>query len=452
MKNSNTGLTCGPWLRTVLCLIVGASSSQFLLAQQQQPQQQQQPDQAPPSPAPWPQDVTPVVLQLPSNPQTIALLGTDQRFVDLEALQTRRRTFFMYGMGITESYSDNFGGGTGNSSEALWSPHVALINASNHSSISFQYAPSLAETTSGPSEHELFHTGSFSFSQPIAPNWFLQFGSSNTYGTDGVRLLSPLGFEVKDGVPMTDPSSAVFQLERDKVFTSSNNLNLGWQRSPSQAMNFSFGESYFSSLNGGPHSSIAFGQASYSVAVTPRTGLNLGGNYYHGFTQGSCDSYGFTVGISHQLSRHVNISLGGGPEFASSPCSKGLGGNYTITVSLPLSRVSRLGLTAGRSYTTTYLANTQWSDTAAASYGRQLSEAIGISLNSGYDRSVRTVAGLGAYVGYFAGADFSWKLARTIALTASYRRFEQVSGGPDQGQNVAMISLGWNALPIRIVK
>jgi hypothetical protein len=218
-------------------------------------------------------------------------------------------------------------------------------------------------------------------------------------------------------------------------------------------MNFSFGESYFSSLDGGPHSSIVSGQVSYSVAVTPRTGLNFGGNYYHGFTQGSCDSYGFSIGISRQISRHVNLSLGGGPEFATSPCSRGeLGGNYVLTVSLPLSRTSRFGLTAGRTYTTTYLANTQWSDTAAVSYGRQLSEAIGLSLNSGYDRSVRSVAGLGAYVGYFAGADLSWRLSRSISLATAYRRFEQVSGGPQQGQNVAMISLGWSALPIRIVK
>jgi len=111
-----------------------------------------------------------------------------------------------------------------------------------------------------------------------------------------------------------------------------------------------------------------------------------------------------------------------------------------------------MGLTAGRSYMTNYLANTKWSDTAAVSFGRQLSESFEINLDSGYARSVRTQTGLGTYVGYFVGANLSWKLSRTIALGTGYRRFEQVSGGPIQGQNMAMITLGWNPLPARIVK
>jgi hypothetical protein len=101
---------------------------------------------------------------------------------------------------------------------------------------------------------------------------------------------------------------------------------------------------------------------------------------------------------------------------------------------------------------TNYLANTQWSDTAGVSYARNLSEHFDINLNSGYARSVRAQAGLGAYVGYFVGAELSWKLSRTIALGTAYRRFEQVSGGAIQGPNVALISLGWNPLPMRFVK
>jgi len=99
-----------------------------------------------------------------------------------------------------------------------------------------------------------------------------------------------------------------------------------------------------------------------------------------------------------------------------------------------------------------YLPNTQWTDTGAVSYGRQLSQSFEINLNSGYARSVRMQAGLGDYVGYFVGADLSWKLSRTIAIGTSYRRFEQVSGGPIQGQNMALVSLVWNPLPMRIVK
>ena len=111
-----------------------------------------------------------------------------------------------------------------------------------------------------------------------------------------------------------------------------------------------------------------------------------------------------------------------------------------------------MGLTAGRSYMTNYLANTKWSDTAAVSYARKLSEAFDINLDSGYARSVRMQTGLGAYVAYFVGANLSWKLSRTIALGTAYRRFEQVSGGPILGQNMAVITLGWNPLPVRIVK
>jgi len=113
-----------------------------------------------------------------------------------------------------------------------------------------------------------------------------------------------------------------------------------------------------------------------------------------------------------------------------------------------------VGLAANRSYITNYLANTQWSDTGAVSYERQLSESFQINLNSGYARAFHANCPncTGTYVGYFVGADLSWKLSRTIALGTSYRRFEQVSGGTIQRQNVALISLGWNPLPMRIVK
>jgi hypothetical protein len=263
-------------------------------------------------------------------------------------------------------------------------------------------------------------------------------------------LLSPLPFDVNTGVPVVDPSSAVFQFNRGRVFTTAENVGLTWQRSASQAMSFSAGDSYFLPVDGGPSSTSTFAQVSYSAEVSPRTSLNVGGNYHH---QTSCDGYGFSFGISHQVGRHVNLAVGGGPEFETSPCKKkGLGGNYGIAISYPLSRRSRVGLTASRSYMTNYLANTQWTDTAAVSYGRQLSESFEINLNSGYARSVRMQTGLGTYVGYFVGADLSWKLSRTSALTTTYTRFEQVSGGPIQGQNTAMIMLGWSPLPVRIVK
>jgi hypothetical protein len=237
------------------------------------------------------------------------------------------------------------------------------------------------------------------------------------------------------------------------VFATADNVGLTWQRSPSQSVNFSAQESYFSSLDGGLSSRSTFAQVTYSAAVSPRTSFNVGGNYHHqSFSLGSCDGYGFTFGISHQVGRNLNLSVAGGPEFETAPCNRGLGGNYGITISYPLSRRSRVGLTASRSYLSNYLPNTQWSDTAAVSYASQLSQSFEINLNSGYARSVRTQTGLGAYVGYFAEADFSWKLSRTVALSATYRRFEQVSGGPIQGQNVALISLGWSPLPMRIVK
>jgi len=445
-KKSDTRL-CGLWMRMVLCLL-GLSGSGAVLVAQQNPDT--------PAPSTESQDVKPVVLAMPSYSQSIALLGTDQRYVDLLTLQARRRTFFMYGMGVSESYVNNFeeNFGSQDSSALLWNAHLAIINASNHSSFSFQYEPSVVQSTSDLSSRHVFHSGNISFAQPIAPNWLLQLNSSNSYGTDSSRLLSPPAFNVNNGVPVADPSSAVFQLNRGNVFSNSDTAALTWQKSASQSMNFSVGESYFTSLDGGQSSRSTFAQVSYAAAVSSRTSLNVGGNYFHqGFSLTGCDGYGFTFGISHIVSHHISVSVGGGPEFQTSPCnSKSLGGNYAISIAYPLSRRSRVALTAGRSYLTNYLANTLWSDTAAVSYGRQLTEAVEISLNSGYDRSVRAQAGLGAYVGYFVGADLSWKLSRTISLGTSYRRFEQVAGGPTQKQNVALISLGWNPLPMRIVK
>jgi len=444
-QNSDSNLF-GSWMRMAVCLFVLSSCSTVLVAQEN-------PDK--PAPSTESQDVKPAALVMPNYSQNIALLGTDQRYVDLGTLQTRRRTFFMYGIGVSESYVDNFAENSPaqDNSQFVWSPHVAIINASNHSSFSFQYAPFVVQSTSGPSGHQVFHAGNISLGQPIAPNWALQLSSSNTYGSDSSRLLSPLAFDVNKGVPVVDPNSAVFQFNRGNVFSTTNDVGLTWQRSASQAMSFSAGESYFSSLEGGPTSSSTFAQVSYSAAVSPRTSFKVGGNYYHQtFSLGSCDSYGFSVGISRQIGRHINLAVEGGPEFETAPCNKALGGNYGIAISYPLSRRSRVGLTANRSYLTNYLANTQWSDTGAVSYDRQVTESFQINLNSGYARSVRTLAGLGTYVGYFVGADLSWKLSRTIALGTTYRRFEQVSGGPIQGQNVAQISLGWNPLPMRIVK
>jgi len=432
-------------MRMVLCLFALSGTSTVLVAQQN-------PDK--PVPSTDSQDVKPTALVLPSYSQNIAILGTDQRYMDLGTLQTRRRTFFMYGIAVSESYVRDFAENSGgqDNSKFLWSPHVAIINASNHSSFSFQYAPAIVHSTSGPSSRQVFHAGTITFGLPIAPNWVLQLNSSNSYGTDSSRLLSPLAFDVNKGVPVVDPSSAVFQFNRGKVFTTANNVGLTWQRSASQAMSFSAGESYFSSLDGGPGSTSTSAQVSFSAAVSPRTSFSVGGNYNHqAFSLGTCDGYGFSFGISHQLGRNISLSVAGGPEFETARC-KGANGNYEVSMSYTLSRRSRMGLTAGRSYMTNYLANTKWSDTAAVSVGRQLSESFEINLDSGYARSVRTQTGLGTYIGYFVGANLSWKLSRTIALGTGYRRFEQISGGPNQGQNMAMITLGWSPLPTRIVK
>ena len=454
MRQNKDSNLCSLWIRIVLCLFALSGTGTVLFAQEN-------PDK--PVPSTDSQDVKPTALVLPSYSPNIALLGTDQRYLDLGTLQPRRRTFFIYGMRVSESYVDNLvqnSGGPDNS-QFTWSPHVAIINArgglrhteqSNLSSFSLQYAPSVVQSTSGPSSRQVFHAGNISFGQPISANWVLQLSSWNTYGTDSSRLLSPLAFDVNKGVPVVDPNSAVFQFNRGKVFTTANNVGLTWQRSASQAMSFSAGESYFSSLDGGPSSRSTSAQVSLSAAVSPRTSFNVGGNYYHqAFSLGSCDAYGFSFGISYQVGRNINLSVAGGPEFETARC-KGSNGNYEITMSYTLSRRSRMGLTAGRSYMTNYLANTKWSDTAAVSFGRQLSESFEINLDSGYARSVRTQTGLGTYVGYFVGANLSWKLSRTIALGTGYRRFEQVSGGPIQGQNMAMITLGWNPLPARIVK
>ena len=445
MRQNKDSNLCSLWIRIVLCLLALSGTSTVLVAQQNLDN---------PAPSTDSQDVKPTALVLPSYSQNIALLGTDQRYLDLGTLQPRRRTFFMYGMGVSESYVHNFAENSAgqDNSQFLWSPHVAIINASNHSSFSLQYAPFVAESTSGPSSRQVFHAGTISFGQPIAPNWVLQLTSSNSYGTDSSRLLSPLPFDVNKGVPVVDPSSAVFQFNRGKVFTTADNVGLTWQRSASQAMSFSAGESYFSSLDGGPSSRSTSAQVSYSAAVSPRTSFNVGGNYFHqALSLGSCDGYGFSFGISRQVGRSINLSVAGGPEFETGRC-KGSNGNYELTMSYTLSRRSRMGLTAGRSYMTNYLANTKWSDTAAVSFGRRLSESFEINLDSGYARSVRAQTGLGTYVGYFVGANLSWKLSRTIALGTGYRRFEQVSGGPMLGQNMAMITLGWNPLPVRIVK
>jgi hypothetical protein len=86
-------------MRIVFCLFALSGCSSVLVAQQT-------PDTPPPSTDS--QDTTPVVLVMPSASQNIALLGTDQRFMDLGTLQTRRRAFFLYGTGISESYIDNF--------------------------------------------------------------------------------------------------------------------------------------------------------------------------------------------------------------------------------------------------------------------------------------------------------------------------------------------------------
>jgi len=132
--------------------------------------------------------------------------GTDQRYLDLGTLQARRRTFFMYGMGVSESYANSFQGNSGgqDNSQFFLSPHVAIINASNYSSFSFQYAPFVAQSTQACRVAKCFMPGPFIW-PAIAPNWALQLSSTNTYGTDSSRLLSPPAFDVNKGVPVVDP-------------------------------------------------------------------------------------------------------------------------------------------------------------------------------------------------------------------------------------------------------
>lgn len=460
MRQKSESKVHSVWVRMVLCLFALCSSTAGLLAQQT-PDQSTPSTQSAPStqstPGTGSQDVKPVVLVMPGTySQNIALLGTGQLYMDLAMLETRRRTFLMYGMGVSESYVDNFQANSGSQdgSEFLWTPHVALIEASNHSSFSFQYAPTLLQSTSGPSTREVFQDGNIAFGEPIARNWVLQLSSTNTYGTDASRLLSPLAFNVNGGVPVVDPGSAVFQLNRGDVFTTADTLNLNGRLTASQSLNFSAVESYFSAFDSGISSGATSAEVTYSAAVSPVTAFSIGANYHHQeFSPGgTCNGYGLNLGISHEIGPHISLSAAAGPEFESAPCNKGLGGDYAVSISYPLSRRSRVALTAARSYLTNYSANTQWSDTGAVSYSRQLSEPFQINLNSGYSRSVLVPSSLGTYVGYFAGADLSWNLSRTVSLSTEYRRFEQVSGGPMQGQNVALISLGWNPLPTRIVK
>lgn len=439
-------------MRMLFCLLALSGTSTVLVAQQNPDTQA---PSTPSTPSTQSQDIKPVVLVMPTYSQNIALLGTDQRYLALETLEARRRTFFVYGMGFSETYNNAEGNSAvQDSSEFLWSPHAAIISASNHSSFSVQYSPSLSTSTSGPSNHQVYQSGTVSFGQPISRSWVLQFGSANTYGTDAARLVSPLAFNVNQGVPVVDPNSAVYQLNRGDVLTTSNNVALAWEKSASETMSFSGGESTFIPIDGGQNTTATstFGNVSYSRAVSQHTSFSVGGNYYHQFAKGSCDSYGFSVGVSHQLGRYLNLSLAGGPEFETAPCNKTLGGNYAASLSYPLSRRSRVGLSAGRSYATNYLSNTQWTDTGVVSYGRQLSEVLDVNFNSGYARSVRTPATLETYLGYFVGADVSWKVSRTIAIVGEYRRFGQVSGGPTQSQNVGLLTLGWNPLPTRIVK
>jgi len=154
-QNSDSNLF-GSWMRMAVCLFVLSSCSTVLVAQEN-------PDK--PAPSTESHDVKPAALVMPNYSQNIALLGTDQRYVDLETLQTRRRTFFMYGMGVSESYVNSFQENSGgqDNSQFLLSPHVAIINASNHSSFSLQYAPSVLQSTSGVSSRQVFHAGTISF-------------------------------------------------------------------------------------------------------------------------------------------------------------------------------------------------------------------------------------------------------------------------------------------------
>ena len=75
-----------------LCLFVLTGSSTVLVAQEN-------PDK--PTPSTESQDVKPAALVMPNYSQKIALLGRDQRYVDLGMLKTRQRTFFIYGMEVS---------------------------------------------------------------------------------------------------------------------------------------------------------------------------------------------------------------------------------------------------------------------------------------------------------------------------------------------------------------
>lgn len=435
----------GLWMRIAGCLLALSVSSTVLVAQQSSEQT---------GSSMQGEAVNPVVLETPSSSQTIALLGTDQRYMDLETLQTRRRTFLVYGMGISDSYTTGFQANSGQDRhEFLWNSHIALVNASNHSALSFQYAPTLLHGISGPLGDQVFHVGTIAFGQPITRNLTFQVNTTNTYGTDLARLLSPSAFSVNGRVPIADPSSAVFQFNRGNVFASQNSINLSLQRSPSQSLNFSTEHSYLSLLGQGQHTNASFAQISYFVAISRTTSFNVGSNYhYEIFPVGSCSGYGFSLGISHRFGRYIDMDLRGGPEFEAARCKgRGAGANYGLSISYPLSRRSRVGLAASRSYTNRYLANAQWTDSAAITYNRQLSESFQMNLNSGYARSVLT-SNQGAYGGYFVDAEVSWNVSRTLAFGTGYKRFQQVSGGPTQGQNVGLVSLRWNPLPTRIVK
>jgi len=74
MRQNKDSNLCSLWIRIVLCLFTLSGTSTVLVAQQNLDK---------PAPSTDSQDVKPTVLVLPSYSQNIAILGTDQRYMDL---------------------------------------------------------------------------------------------------------------------------------------------------------------------------------------------------------------------------------------------------------------------------------------------------------------------------------------------------------------------------------
>ncbi len=452
----------------VCCVLVGAQTS--AVPDSQSPPESQASSQsqtATQNTERPPQEIPPVPLYAAEPSSTGAMLGSGVLVTNPGALIEARgggiqggtsaapfpmvhRYDFIYGMSSSAVYRTAMPGFPDDraNTSVLLNPYVGLLGRTRTGSYLLDYTLNAMPYDTLGSPASAFHQFTASMNGLFTRNLDWTVSGNGGFGSESARVLGPISYQVVGGLPTSDTSNAILAAPNENVLTGSLNGTLGWQKSPRDRFTFALTSSYTSytgetgvPAEGQGHATSGGGTLTYERTLSARTRLFTFGDYFHLFGAGGCSSYGGGVGLTHEASRKLSVSVQGGPQFTTEGCGGQQGANFSGSILVrPTARTSAY-LIVSRSFTTAYRLNSAWDDNISAglSHNTRLFE---FNIDTSYVRGGVQPS----YQGLFVGPNVRYHMQPTLSWLLGYRWYHGSSLGNTQigNMNFATVTLEWH--------